>query len=431
MANLRYLLIVFTIIVGLVSSSPKNKTNNLLKDHARNFATSGIDPYRSTQWTIDQNNEPLAKRYWVDMEKSFVYNVSEPSTIVQLPHKTNVFGHNVKRVEVMREGGIRSAEPNLQWDAIPLKIKTFDELTPCSIRYHFVHGNALAIQWDFGYHYCRNGVELSFQLKMLSSGKMFFIYKKIPYGSLQNAQCPDIANTFGVNYEFKVPGSDDTFDLGLQLTINETDIKKNTVILVKPLSMCANSHTHISCLTDKQHSCFWCPAIGVCSSNNDFLKNVWLQNGCGPITISYLDKGHLQTFMEACCHSIISVLLILICYRVAITLQIWFPLLRTNVISNSSSAVQQDEYDDDNNLSWPSRQSLFERPDSPQNSEYAREPPTQSSTPSSTPPPPYVEHGLAAHQLVDAEFVWVDPLAIRVNDQQPDLDGTSHVLMID
>ncbi|CAB3371815.1 Hypothetical predicted protein [Cloeon dipterum] len=269
MAHLRYLLMVFTTTVALVSSIPTIiQTNNLREDRAHNLethiSTLETDKFLATRYFIQQSDK-LANDLWVDMEnnKSAVYmpKFSEISKIVQLPYDFKIFGLNIREVKVMRKGGIRSANPNLQWSAIPLRIKTFDEFAPCPIRYRF-DDVSFTIQWEYGYHNCQKGTELSVQLKIHN----------------------DIANNFGVSYKYKVPGTNDTFILGPQLTVNETVIRNNTVIVVYTLPLCSNFQDSRSCLVDARNaslSCFWCPKIGICSSTEDFLKNVWKDNDCG------------------------------------------------------------------------------------------------------------------------------------------------------
>ncbi|CAB3389163.1 Hypothetical predicted protein [Cloeon dipterum] len=139
---------------------------------------------------VDMKNEII--------DKSVVYMPELDKSIkVQLPFDFKVYGHNVKEVEVLREGGIQSVDPNLKWDAIPLRIKTFEEFTQCPIRFLFDDAS-LSIQWEFGYNNCQNGTELSFQLNINANGRIDFIYTKIPFGNLK-----DVADNFGVSFEFK------------------------------------------------------------------------------------------------------------------------------------------------------------------------------------------------------------------------------------
>ncbi|CAB3386860.1 Hypothetical predicted protein [Cloeon dipterum] len=284
------LLIVFTIAFTLVSLVLTDGRNNIPKTVKTYKATVDvIDKYLSTRLTIDQS-EKLANGLWVDMEVEMNESArSRPefwTKIVQVPFHLKVFGHNVREVEVMREGGIRSAYPDIRWSAMPLRIKTFDKYAPCPIRYRFDDGS-LTIQWEFGNHNCINVSKLSFQLKIFANGKNHSIFKKFRSENWKNAPLPDIANNFYVSYQYKVPGLLDTFDLGFQLKINETDIKNNTVISVKHFPLCSNFYTRSSCLFDARLAnppllCYWCPAIRICSSKRDFLQKVWMDNGCEP-----------------------------------------------------------------------------------------------------------------------------------------------------
>ncbi|XP_065342668.1 plexin domain-containing protein 1-like [Cloeon dipterum] len=216
-----------------------------------------------------------------EIDKTVLYMPDANTSLkVELPFDFKVYGHNVRKMEVLREGGIQSLDPNLNWDAIPLRIKSVDEFTQCPIRFLF-DDLSLAIQWEFGYNNnCQNGTELSFQMSIHANGRIDFVYRKIPFGNLE-----DVADIFGVSFEFKVPGSNDTFDLGLQLQVNERNIKNNTSIVSVPMLLCPNYLNKSSCLVEARHAnppllCHWCPSIGICSSRNDFLKGTWEEYGC-------------------------------------------------------------------------------------------------------------------------------------------------------
>ncbi|CAB3386859.1 Hypothetical predicted protein [Cloeon dipterum] len=284
----QYLLLVLTTnaLVTSISQAGTIFPRRFLKNFG-NF-TDLTDPHFSTRWTIVQS-ENLVNLFWVDMDEdegAIAMPLELSTLVISLPFDMNILGHIVRKVEVMREGGIRSADPDLPWDAIPLRIEMFDEFTPCPIRYR-LHGQSLSVQWDFGYKYCQNGTELSFQLKIYATGRIAFIYKKTPFENLNDTQIPDISNKFGVSYQYNVTGTNDTFLLGLQLKANETDIKSNTIMFVRPQPLCMNFRNSSSCLIDSKNasiplSCAWCPRIGICSSKQDFLQNVWNDNDCEP-----------------------------------------------------------------------------------------------------------------------------------------------------
>ncbi|CAB3371814.1 Hypothetical predicted protein [Cloeon dipterum] len=297
MELLRYLSILFTT-ASLISPISTDLRNNIHPYNSGLYTvTIETDQYFSTE-IITYHYEKDAKLKEMDMKKSVVHVPEFSSKIVQLPFDFKIFGLNIREVKVMRKGGIRSANPNLQWSAIPLRIKKFDKFTPCQIRYSS-EGALLTIQWEFGYHNCKNRLKLSFQLKIQDNGLIYFFYKEIPFGNLKNARFLNIDNNFGGNYKYKVPGTNDTFTLGPQLKIHETDIKDNTLIMVQPLPLCANFHERSSCLNDARYlspplECFWCPAIGICSSKKDFLKKVWNDNGCEPRNSSRPVKYFLE-----------------------------------------------------------------------------------------------------------------------------------------
>ncbi|CAB3371817.1 Hypothetical predicted protein [Cloeon dipterum] len=290
MEHLRFLSILFAIIVTQVSSFLANETTYLKNDFTReNEPLEVTDAHLSTLFVIEKR-EIFANYFLVDMKRDQdIYGGPDfVSMIIQVPFVFKVYGHNVQEVFVLREGGIKSADPNLKWNAIPLEIKMFDEFTFCQIRFHYDDAS-FAIQWEFGYDNCRNGTELSFQLNINADGRIDFIYKKIPFGNLKG-----VADNFGLSFEFKVPGSNDSFDLGLQLKVNETNIKSNTAIFSVPMLLCTNYLNRNSCLCEASIAnppllCYWCPAIGICSSRNDFLKETWDEYGCEPR--NYHDPG--------------------------------------------------------------------------------------------------------------------------------------------
>ncbi|CAB3383290.1 Hypothetical predicted protein [Cloeon dipterum] len=281
----QYILFV-AVIISPICATEKNETNpftgNLVND------TDKIDPYNSTRWTFTQS-EALVQFLWDDMdgnaETKYVPDYSP--AVIGLPFDFNLFGQNIRKVEVMREGGIRSADPEPWWVAVPLKVGEFG-LTPCQIKFLF-KGASLSIQWQYRpQESCNTGNsddELSYQLKIHANGSIDFVYKQIPFGNLKDfqVQFPDVGSKFGVSYQYKVPASFDTFTLGLQLNVNETDIKDNTVVSVRPQPQCTTFRSLTSCMVGAKNaniSCAWCSKAEICSSKRDFLREVWMENGC-------------------------------------------------------------------------------------------------------------------------------------------------------
>ncbi|CAB3371818.1 Hypothetical predicted protein [Cloeon dipterum] len=289
LCNLLIVLMTVALISPISTDETTHLPNNSSSHHGIHLELK--DQYNSTQSTIF-NNELMVEMIWIDMDESGCNVPEHAPAVISLPSNFTIFGTEFAKIEVLRDGGIRSVDPKQRWSAIPLKKREFG-LIPCNIRFQY-EGNTLSIQWQFRNQVCNTvvpDVELSFQVTLYTTGRVDFIYKTIPLGY----PVLDIDGNFGLSYQFKVPGSNDSFTLGLPLKFNKTVIQNDTIIVIKPQPLCSNFLNSSSCLVDSRNLrppllCFWCPAVGICSSKRDFLKEVWEDNSCDCHTKSGTNK---------------------------------------------------------------------------------------------------------------------------------------------
>ncbi|CAB3383289.1 Hypothetical predicted protein [Cloeon dipterum] len=277
--------------VELISSNSRVPINYLREDLYRLTKDKSIGPlefkfdtHHATQWTMF-NSKKVAEELWVNMDKEngvkTVMNHIGPE-VIHLPFEFQFFDLNIRKIEVLKEGGVRSADPKTNWFMIPVTVGKLG-LTPCQIRFFF-KVPSLAIQWKFREHCSMEdqSTELSFQMSLFMTGRIEFIYKKIPFGNLRNfrANFADIGQKIGVNYRYELPKLNTHFVLGIELNVDELEIEENTVINVKSRQMCTNYRTCGSCLSEKtkyltQLDCYWCRKLEMCTSLRDFLGDFW------------------------------------------------------------------------------------------------------------------------------------------------------------
>ncbi|CAB3386241.1 Hypothetical predicted protein [Cloeon dipterum] len=236
-----------------------------------------------------------AEGMWVDMDSQKSVKIRDmlrrKKLTVGLSFAFDLFGHKIREVKLSNSGEISHPTLDQVWVVTPLTItETTDR--PGWIKY-FDNGSTLTVQWSFEKDTIRHekhtdwAKDLIFQATIHSSGRIDFIYKKIPLGNLQSFQAkfPFVEDSLGVKYYFKIPDNyrPSLFTLGFQIRVNETEITEDTVVIFEPLPLCTNFHTCSSCVNGRNETllpCRWCSEIGSCSSKADFLQTFWHYRDC-------------------------------------------------------------------------------------------------------------------------------------------------------
>ncbi|CAB3386035.1 Hypothetical predicted protein [Cloeon dipterum] len=211
---------------------------------------------------------------------------------VSLKYPITISGHKIRNVVLTSSGYIDAHDYNYTWIVSPMTLNTNGR--PSIIKYLNIAGGVLVVQWEIWPFYYEDRYQdevIKMQVQVYSDGKVVFIYKKIPFGSLWKfrERFNDFyKQEFGFIFIDMIPHGHQV-DLSILFPFNEVDVEENLVMIFTALPFCPNFRTCKSCSgakivvegTGETIPCVWCPGIERCSSkkdiNNYYHQAYWLR----------------------------------------------------------------------------------------------------------------------------------------------------------
>ncbi|CAB3381105.1 Hypothetical predicted protein [Cloeon dipterum] len=266
--GLIFILIIEVSIVSLVSAASDLKSKKHETKTLATISSKAIDVHHSMRTTFIPQNKKLANDLWLDMKKhENVVHLEDEKKIIYLSFSFKLYDKNITNLAVSQQGEIFDVKRK-QWSIFALlAISAKSEVT------YVDTGDSLVVQWE-------------------KNGSVDFVYKHIPislkYAILNNASNVD---TFGIGYELEVFSDNYTKNeriyLGYHFDVINFNIRNGTVVRFEPVPLCLNYNSCGSCVKSKIQThlndslpCFWCPDLNLCSSKQDFLKEIWSKSNC-------------------------------------------------------------------------------------------------------------------------------------------------------